>query len=104
MINGSTGVWLGITFVLVGALNVWLEWDNIQDFAGAGRSLGTVEEIVGTMQTKDPDNGDLNTPLEQARFQRWPNRQSLDCRCRWAAETPVLELIPKPKTISSYAG
>ena len=24
MINGSTSVWLGITFVLVGALNVWL--------------------------------------------------------------------------------
>src|SRR5246127_3686270 len=24
MVNGSTSVWLGITFVLIGALNVWL--------------------------------------------------------------------------------
>ena len=24
MINGSTSVWLGITFVLIGAMNVWL--------------------------------------------------------------------------------
>jgi hypothetical protein len=41
---------------------------HIQDFAEAGRSFGTVEEIVGTMQTKYPDNGDLTTSLEQARF------------------------------------
>lgn len=33
----------------------------IQDFAAAARSLGTVEEIVGAMQSKYPDHGSLTT-------------------------------------------
>jgi glyoxylase-like metal-dependent hydrolase (beta-lactamase superfamily II) len=39
----------------------------IQDFAEAVRSFGTVEEIVGAMQSKYPDHGNLTTLLFSAR-------------------------------------